>query len=208
MGESGNLYGQYKNIVIWTCQENFHYDNGAKLHEGVTYILCGHGLTMAAIQDGVTSLDAKDVTGISRMLADSLVIADNAAPEGSTPDMEKLLYLMAQSQDIVPEESELFLMLSRHKDTGVWQSSASDESGGQVVENPLDEWQDMPDFSNPEKPSFQKIVIHFNSAEDVEKFAEKFAELLGQTVTEKTKWIWFPPRPEDSYSDEVYSTNE
>ena len=52
-----------------------------------------------------------------------------------------------------------------------------------------DEWKDMPEFiqENTEE-SFSKIVVRFRTEEDL----QKFAELIGQKLTGKTKSIWYP----------------
>lgn len=49
------------------------------------------------------------------------------------------------------------------------------------------EWVGMPEANNVDVQARQ-IVIHFKSAEDV----QKFAELIAQPITDKTKYIWFP----------------
>ena len=50
------------------------------------------------------------------------------------------------------------------------------------------EWQGMPEFVQDKKEPYQKITIRFESKEDV----DKFAKLLDQNITPKTKSIWFP----------------
>jgi hypothetical protein len=53
----------------------------------------------------------------------------------------------------------------------------------------LAEWQNMPEFAQPDATAWKSIPIHFNSLEDL----QKFAELIGQPITEQTRSLWFPP---------------
>ncbi|MFA6373817.1 MAG: hypothetical protein WCW68_14445 [Methanothrix sp.] len=50
------------------------------------------------------------------------------------------------------------------------------------------EWAKMPEYKNQKIEEYQAIIVHFNSKEDV----DKFAKLVNQPITEKTKWINFP----------------
>jgi hypothetical protein len=62
----------------------------------------------------------------------------------------------------------------------------------ELFENEKDwikEWQDMPEFiqSKTEK-EYHKVTIRFANKEDL----ESFAKLIDQTITNKTKAIWYP----------------
>lgn len=46
----------------------------------------------------------------------------------------------------------------------------------------------MPEFEQGDAESFRKIIIHFDDNESVEDFARK----IGQTITEKTRFLWHP----------------
>jgi hypothetical protein len=59
------------------------------------------------------------------------------------------------------------------------------------MENNFDwrgEWVGMPEFVQDEKKPFAAINIRFRNQGDL----EKFATLIGQKLTPKTKAIWFP----------------
>jgi len=58
--------------------------------------------------------------------------------------------------------------------------------------DPMQEWQGMPEFEQEDAFAFKTIKIHFTKQEDV----DAFAELLDQTVTAKTKYLWFPEQEE------------
>jgi hypothetical protein len=50
------------------------------------------------------------------------------------------------------------------------------------------EWEGMPEFVQEKKSEYSKIIIRFENAEDL----QKFANLIGQRLTQHTKSIWFP----------------
>ena len=52
------------------------------------------------------------------------------------------------------------------------------------------EWQGMPEFNQEDLSPMKSIIVHFKSQEDV----DAFAELFGQKITEKTKYLWYPER--------------
>lgn len=96
-------------------------------------------------------------------------------------DMEKLSALM---KDLDLEGFDLDL-------TGFSQMEAAEllhwgETPG--APDPSDEWQGMPEFNQGEELGVKRLIVHFGTWEDV----RAFSELVGQKITEKTKWIWFP----------------
>ena len=50
------------------------------------------------------------------------------------------------------------------------------------------EWKDMPEFVQDKKEPYAKIIIRFDSEEDL----QDFAKLINQKLTSKTKSIWHP----------------
>lgn len=54
--------------------------------------------------------------------------------------------------------------------------------------NPNKEWEGMPEFDQKEKGAEFSVLVNFKKKKNM----EDFAELLGQTITEKTRSIWFP----------------
>ena len=45
-------------------------------------------------------------------------------------------------------------------------------------------------FNPPSVLAYKSIKIHFDNENDV----QKFADLIGQKITEKTKYLWFPKK--------------
>ena len=55
------------------------------------------------------------------------------------------------------------------------------------------EWQGMPEFEQEEFPTFKTLLVHFETLDDY----NSFAQLLNKKLTVLTKSIWFPDRPEE-----------
>jgi hypothetical protein len=58
----------------------------------------------------------------------------------------------------------------------------------------------MPEFEQEEDRPFQSIAVHFASEADV----DRFATLVGQKITSKTRYIWFPEMRKNCYVDKRY----
>jgi hypothetical protein len=50
------------------------------------------------------------------------------------------------------------------------------------------EWKDMPEFNQEDQKPYKSITVHFESREDM----EKFATLIEQRLTFDTQSVWFP----------------
>lgn len=70
--------------------------------------------------------------------------------------------------------------------------------------DPTAEWEGMPEYEAGEQQGNREIILHFATDEDV----QQFASMIGQVITDKTKWLWHPARESvkrqgiDSYKDE------
>jgi len=58
----------------------------------------------------------------------------------------------------------------------------------EVLKDWQKEWKDMPEFVQEKKEPYSKIIVRFDSEEDL----QEFAKLIGQKLTNKTKSIWYP----------------
>ncbi len=66
----------------------------------------------------------------------------------------------------------------------------------EVDNDPLKEWENMPDYNNKER-GVKVLIVHFEKEEDV----KNFSELIGQEITDKTKYIWYPERAKEKLSE-------
>jgi len=67
--------------------------------------------------------------------------------------------------------------------------------------DPMAEWEGMPEFENEDQSPLQSIVVHFMDLADV----TAFASLVQQTITDKTKSVWYPKRQRYDLGGVVYS---
>lgn len=72
-------------------------------------------------------------------------------------------------------------------DWGVYLGKWQEDDGIDIDEH----WQDMPDYGDPdeEKP-YRSIMVHFETEEAV----DDFIKIMGQKITDKTKYIWHPEK--------------
>jgi hypothetical protein len=69
------------------------------------------------------------------------------------------------------------------------------------INNPIfDEWKDMPEFVQERQDPYAKIIIRFETKEDL----EEFAKLINQKLTQKTKSIWHPELQRGIHSAKRY----
>lgn len=60
--------------------------------------------------------------------------------------------------------------------------------------DPEEEWEGMPGFDGtPIIGAFKSLQVYFINQDDI----DTFAELVGQKITEKTKYIWFPKKEKE-----------
>ena len=62
------------------------------------------------------------------------------------------------------------------------------------------EWKDMPEFIQEQQKPYAKIIVRFENEDDL----QKFASLINQKLTSKTKSIWFPQLIRGKNSDKRY----
>ena len=78
--------------------------------------------------------------------------------------------------------------------------------GGKYDEEPWEEhWQDMPEFVQNDETPYKQVVVNFRNEEDY----QNFGKLVEQTLTFKTKSLWFPKYDRCPPSNYLYKqTNE
>ena len=150
-------------------------------------IIAGHGTVEAAAKLGLDDVQVVDSDGTKLIAikrvdldldsdpkAQQLAIADNRASEFGEWDATAL-------QDISSALSlEPFFTASELADiTGDKCESANDAEA---------EWQGMPDYSAHDEMGYRQLIVHFRTPQDV----TDFAEAIGQTISDRAKYIWYP----------------
>jgi hypothetical protein len=72
------------------------------------------------------------------------------------------------------------------------------------LESPETEWRGMPEFNQPDNGAFRQIIVSFDDQAGV----DAFEKLIGQTLTDKTKSLWFPPRERNNVVDIFYVSED
>lgn len=67
-----------------------------------------------------------------------------------------------------------------------------------------DEWKGMPEFEQKDFMPWQTVKVHFRNRED----RTKFAELIGQKLTDQTQFVWYPKAERADVESKRYKTAE
>jgi hypothetical protein len=68
---------------------------------------------------------------------------------------------------------------------------------GEDDEDPMNHWRGMPEFNQPDNGAFRQIIVSFDDQAGV----DAFAKAIGQSLTDKTKSVWYPPRERNNVVD-------
>src|SRR5262245_7577843 len=109
-------------------------------------------------------------------------------PDPMVGDDEDTDFFSAEPDDEIPGESE----------------SAPDD-GSQLVLLAVDEdwraeWQGMPEYSHEDLAPTRQLIVNFATPEDVVLFVNH----IGQKITARTQFIWYPQTERLSQRNRVY----
>ncbi len=136
------------------------------------YVLDGHARVEEAIRQGLPSIPVTYVDLDENEEKLALAVLDPIT-ELAYRDETVLKELLNQ---VKTEDSNLNELLK---------SMQINESNS--IEN---HWKDMPEYLSEDAGSFRKIIVHFDTEEDV----LTFFKLIEQNCTTNTKSIWFPKK--------------
>ena len=153
-------------------------------------VIVGHTRLQAAAQLGLATVPVTVASDLTPEQARAYRLADNRTGENAEWDFaglaEELEALGVNGADLSItgfSEAELAIYLEGMGET-----------------DPEKEWQGMPEFLQKDKTAYKSIVINFPNPQAV----EDFAKTVGQTITEKTRSIWFPQQEIERCMDKVY----
>jgi hypothetical protein len=63
-----------------------------------------------------------------------------------------------------------------------------DLDGNKIEQDFEKEWLEMPEYIHEDKTAERSIIVNFKTQDDV----KKFSELIGQKITDKTRFIYYP----------------
>ncbi len=143
-------------------------------------IIAGHGRATAAQKmslDEVPCILVEDLTDDQKK---AYIIADNKLALNASWDLELL-------------KMEVSELIEIDFDTGLFGFSENELKSlmlerEQGTNDPNKEWSGMPQFNQNDEQAFRSIVLHFKDSDGI----NNFAKLINQTITDKTRYIWFP----------------
>jgi hypothetical protein len=153
-------------------------------------LIAGHGRVLAARQLNIETVPVMTARGWSEAKIRAYRIADNKLGLNSGWDNELLALELADLRD-----------LGAAVDLTGFAAFELESLLGEGVADPDRQWNGMPEFGNEDQTAFQSVVVHFKDRASV----DAFAALIGQTVTEKTRFVWFPKAEIGHYADKEYA---
>lgn len=114
-----------------------------------------------------------------------LMQIDNAAPLGAQPDPDRLRALIEKTRERAIDRPKLGAMLSKLMERNLYGRGVNRTS---PANDPSMEWVGMPEFEQEDLSPYRTIHVHFQNEEDI----QGFAQLVEQSITEKTRMLWYP----------------
>lgn len=118
--------------------------------------------------------------------AKRIVLVDNRTSELGGMDADALYELVSSvSNDLAGTgytDGDLTLLAE--------QINSADDLDGKSGTDPFSEWEGMPHYESNDENPCRKIIVSFETPEDV----AKFAAVLGVEITDKAKSMWYPEK--------------
>ncbi len=158
-------------------------------------VLTGHGVFLAAQQLGWKEIDiAPCPDKWTQEEALAWLAADNELARLADPDLAQLAEIIEEARN---HDAELLEAI------GFNEAEFAALLDKIAPDNPIDyaaAWQGMPEFEQEDLSAIQSIHVNFKTREDV----ESFAQLIGQSLTDRTRSIWYPEADKIDMSSERY----
>jgi hypothetical protein len=152
-------------------------------------IIAGHGRVLAAHQLEIETVPVMVARGWSDTQRRLYTLADNKLAMNADWDAGTLKLEMIDLRDMGVD-----LSLTGFAD---FELQPLFKLG---VTDPGGEWQGMPEFEQGDETAFRTIKVHFTDQAGV----NAFARLIEQTISERTKFVWFPPVTPERVTDKRY----
>lgn len=156
-------------------------------------VLAGNGVLEAAAEAGITKVRIVEVDG-------SEVVAVRRS--GLSPEQKRALAIYDNRAGELAEWNADQLKTDRDDglDLKPWFSESEQARLFDERDNPEEHWRGMPEFEQKDQTAWKQITVNFARKEDL----EAFSRLINQTVTEKTRSLWYPPAEIGRYADKSY----
>jgi ParB-like chromosome segregation protein Spo0J len=163
-------------------------------------ILAGHGRLEAAKILNRETVPVIVLTGLSSEdQRRAYIIADNKLALDSGWDID---LLSSELRELAAEGFDTNLLgFSAIELDALLSDAAMDMQSAEARENA---WRGMPEYENADLKPVRSIVVHFTSEND----AQAFARLLDQSITERTKYLWYPRQQHMDTRNRTYASDE
>lgn len=152
-------------------------------------IVAGHGRLEASLRLGLQTVPTVALDHLTKKQARAYVIADNQLALKAGWDFDTLKLELGEL-----EEMNFDLSLTGFDDADLGQVFADTDIDFDAL------WAGMPEYVSDDQLAFRKLIVNFTCQADV----DKFAALIGQTLTDKTRFVWFPPVEQDAVQSREY----
>ena len=160
-------------------------------------IVTGHGRVEAAKVLGLKKIPVIERDDLTDVQVKAFRIADNRIAE-STWFIDKLNEEIAGLKEVKFDLEKLGFNMDEISSFNIDFDNESNDA--------YKEWETSGtlDYDNEDVNGFKLLIVHFPTEDAV----KKFADLIGQNITEKTKSIWFPKADQDVVHDIAYEEDE
>jgi len=166
------------------------------LVDGERGIIAGHGRVLAARKLGIEEIPTIELGSMSDAQRRAYILADNKLALNAGWDEELLKVELSELKGLDFDLSVIGF------DPGEIASIFLEKQQGKT--DPTSEWQGMPEYDQRDEMPYRTLHVHFNNDEDV----AEFARLIGQSVTDKTKYLWFPHQEIAHHADKRYAEDQ
>jgi hypothetical protein len=153
-------------------------------------IIAGHGRVLAAQRLSMPECPTIELGYLTDAQKRAYRLADN-----------KLALNSAWDEDLLRAEIAELRLLAFDLDAAGFTALDLDQMFAAETD-PNSEWQGMPEFEQQNEMPFRSIVVHFKDQQSV----DKFAKLVKQPFTDKTKSIWHPAVEDAVFMDKAFVT--
>lgn len=178
-------------------------------------IIAGEGRWRAAKKLKLDDVPCIVLTGLTAAQKAAYVIADNKLALNSGWDTDILVAELARLAELnfdidLSGFSEVEVIdlgftvdteLANFVQAGAPVSGEGTPAGAEDGEPQEKNWTGMPEFHQPDAGPFRTVLVHFNDQASV----DAFASLIGQNLTDKTKYVWFPKQEKEATPGQVYA---
>jgi hypothetical protein len=199
---NARMHGEAQVAQLASSIKEFGFTNPVLIDED-NVIIAGEGRVLAAKKLMLAAVPCIVLAGLSQEQKAAYVIADNKLAMNSDWDLDKLRAEIMDLNDLGLDMSltgfdsvEINgLFDDPNDDTGDVSVGTGEAEPGKEVD-----WSGMPDFHQPNDKPFRTLILHFNDQASV----DEFAKLVGQRLTDKTKYMWYPRPPVKVAAEAVY----